>query len=391
MSIPTNTGNASVTYEGNGSSVLFTIPFTFSTAAEIAVYLNGAPAAGVTVYDAGNPFGGTVTFAAAPAPGDIIRIRRLQTVHVSDNDTTADTLAQKLVAGSNVTLTEQNDGGNETLEISAVAPPDPADVKVSSNDSTAGFLNGKLVAGSGIALTEQNDGSNETLHISVIGDAIPSGLISPFAGNFAPDGWLLCDGTAVSRATYSSLFTAISTMYGPGDGATTFNLPDLRGRVAAGKDNMGGIAANRLQVSTTINTTNANASATVANATGLTLGMTVYAENVPTGTTITAISGTTVTLSANATATATGSAARFSIISSPEVLGGAGGDQTHKLVVAQLAAHSHVLPITAVAPSGAGGYGGSTGSLTLNTNPTGGDQPHNNVQPTLILNYIIKV
>ena len=51
---------------------------------------------------------------------------------------------------------------------------------------------------------------------------------------------------AVSRATYSDLFAAIGTTYGAGDGSTTFNLPDLRGRVAAGRDDMGGSAANRI-------------------------------------------------------------------------------------------------------------------------------------------------
>lgn len=50
-----------------------------------------------------------------------------------------------------------------------------------------------------------------------------------------PTGWLLCDGTAVSRTTYADLFAVLGTAYGPGDGATTFNLPDTRGRTAIGK------------------------------------------------------------------------------------------------------------------------------------------------------------
>ena len=59
-----------------------------------------------------------------------------------------------------------------------------------------------------------------------------------------PDGWLLCYGQAVSRTTYIDLFDAIGTDFGVGDGSTTFNLPDMRGRVAAGKDDMGGVSAN---------------------------------------------------------------------------------------------------------------------------------------------------
>ncbi len=63
-----------------------------------------------------------------------------------------------------------------------------------------------------------------------------SGQVVCFAGASAPSGWLMCDGSAISRAAYSDLFAAIGTKYGIGDGSTTFNLPDMRGRVAVGKD-----------------------------------------------------------------------------------------------------------------------------------------------------------
>ena len=62
----------------------------------------------------------------------------------------------------------------------------------------------------------------------------PAGIVIPFGGATAPEGWLLCDGSAVSRADYADLFTAIGTTYGSGDGSTTFNLPDLSGRVVIG-------------------------------------------------------------------------------------------------------------------------------------------------------------
>lgn len=70
-------------------------------------------------------------------------------------------------------------------------------------------------------------------------DASPIGSTISFAGNTVPDGWLYCDGTAISRTTYPQLFVAIGTTYGAGDGSTTFNLPDLvgyflRGGVADG-------------------------------------------------------------------------------------------------------------------------------------------------------------
>lgn len=64
--------------------------------------------------------------------------------------------------------------------------------------------------------------------------AIPTGIISPYGGVAAPAGWVACDGSAISRTTFSALFTAIGTTWGPGDGSSTFNVPDLRGRVAVG-------------------------------------------------------------------------------------------------------------------------------------------------------------
>ena len=64
--------------------------------------------------------------------------------------------------------------------------------------------------------------------------AFPTGAVVDYAGASAPAGWLVCDGTAVSRSTYSALFTAIGTTYGAGDGSTTFNLPDARGRATIG-------------------------------------------------------------------------------------------------------------------------------------------------------------
>lgn len=75
---------------------------------------------------------------------------------------------------------------------------------------------------------------------------LPVGFIGDYGGNSLPAQWLLCYGQAVSRATYAALFLAIGTVYGSGDGSTTFNVPDLRGCVTAGNDAMGGVAASRL-------------------------------------------------------------------------------------------------------------------------------------------------
>jgi microcystin-dependent protein len=88
--------------------------------------------------------------------------------------------------------------------------------------------------------------------LSATGSTIPTQGVSPvgavidFAGTTVPPLWYLCYGQLVSRITYSALFTVIGTTYGAGDGVTTFGLPDYRGLVSAGPDNMGGVASGRL-------------------------------------------------------------------------------------------------------------------------------------------------
>lgn len=64
----------------------------------------------------------------------------------------------------------------------------------------------------------------------------PIGEMTIWGTSTAPTGWLICDGSAVSRSTYSALFGVLSTTYGVGDGSTTFNLPNLKGRVPVGRD-----------------------------------------------------------------------------------------------------------------------------------------------------------
>ena len=72
-----------------------------------------------------------------------------------------------------------------------------------------------------------------------------TGTVLPFAGATAPDGWLLCHGQTFSRTTYSNLFSKIGTVFGAGDGSTTFTLPDIRGEFIRGLDNSRGVDASR--------------------------------------------------------------------------------------------------------------------------------------------------
>jgi len=75
---------------------------------------------------------------------------------------------------------------------------------------------------------------------------IPAGTVQMYAGSSIPTGWLACDGAAVSRTTFAGLFTAISTTWGAGDGSTTFNVPDLRGRAPIGVGTGSGLTARTL-------------------------------------------------------------------------------------------------------------------------------------------------
>lgn len=78
-----------------------------------------------------------------------------------------------------------------------------------------------------------------------VNNLLPSGMVQAFAISTVPVGWLECAGQAVSRTTYANLFTAVGVVFGPGDGSTTFNLPDLRGEFIRGWDNGRGIDSAR--------------------------------------------------------------------------------------------------------------------------------------------------
>jgi microcystin-dependent protein len=92
-----------------------------------------------------------------------------------------------------------------------------------------------LVRGDGVGRFAAGTITQAALATAVQQQLVPTGTVLPFAGAAPPTGWLLADGTAVSRTTYSALFTAIGTQFGAGDGSTTFNVPDMRGRVAVGQ------------------------------------------------------------------------------------------------------------------------------------------------------------
>jgi microcystin-dependent protein len=183
--------------------------------------------------------------------------------------------------------------------------------------------------------------------------SVPIGGVLPYTGTTAPNSnFVLPYGQAISRTTYSSYFSLVSTTFGSGDGSTTFNVPDLRGRVVAGADGMGGSSAGRLT----------------------------------------------------------------DAVAGIDALGDAGGAQSHTLSTSEMPAHSHGVtdpghnhgfsnnPFYGGSQTSTPASGGSvshpsnsqTVSITSNTTGisiqnNGGGGAHNNVQPTIVLNYLLRV
>tara|TARA_R110001632_G_scaffold222022_1_gene352913 strand:- start:25 stop:750 length:726 start_codon:yes stop_codon:yes gene_type:complete len=100
-------------------------------------------------------------------------------------------------------------------------------------DTTSNTLNIRSEANDGWISIGYLDQSSQRFEPE---NAVPTGAVNTFAMNLAPTGWLSCDGSLVSRATYSNLFSIVGTLYGVGDGSTTFTLPDLRGEFVRGFD-----------------------------------------------------------------------------------------------------------------------------------------------------------
>lgn len=200
----------------------------------------------------------------------------------------------------------------------------------------------------GFKVTGAADGSapSDLATVGQLQNSAPIGSVISYAGLFPPAGWMLCYGQALSRTQYAALFAVTGTAYGAGNGSTTFNIPDCRGRVAAGKDDMGGLDAGRLSV--------------------------------------------------------------FGILA--RSLAGTFGSAVHILTAGQLASHTHGVNDPSHSHGGVQNSSASQGrgdqapavsqysfgqtfpSFTgITIQNSGNNEPHNNTQPTIIFNTIIKV
>lgn len=182
-----------------------------------------------------------------------------------------------------------------------------------------------------------------------------------FIGTTAPNSaFVLPYGQAISRTTYSTLFAMVSTTYGVGDGSTTFNVPDLRGRVAAGKDDMGGSAASRLTSSYF------GTSAATLGAVGGGESHTLTLAQLPTGIT-----------SANASQSIT--------VTAPKKLAASQGDISDIAVqngaFATLPLGNTWTAITSIS---------GNNSISVTSNNTSGNA-HRTVQPTIIVNKLLRI
>lgn len=134
------------------------------------------------------------------------------------------------------------------VNVEEVQPAGLGDLAYLDTITSAGLLSDTLFSGlatktsvntnDGLVLIDSEDGNrNKRIGVGnflLAVPTIPVGTVLPFSSTTAPTGYLLCDGSAVSRTTYASLFAVVSTAFGVGDGSTTFNLPDLRGQFMRG-------------------------------------------------------------------------------------------------------------------------------------------------------------
>jgi microcystin-dependent protein len=320
-------------------------------------YIGGSPSVGDAVYLSATTYGeltateptgvgqvskpiGIVVEGSYPY---IIHVNIMRGAEITEdwgtNEFVSDATPGGAVNGSNTAYTTSTKYAANTLEVFINGLKQIRNTDYTETTPSTGAFTMTVAPATGdvIRVNYMNNGAGtgnaDTLDGYQANTLSPIGAVIDYAGANAPTNWLLCYGQAVSRTTYLELFNIIGTTYGSGDGSTTFNVPDLRGRVVAGQDDMGGTSANRL--------TNP-------------------------GVTINGIDG--------------------------DVLGATGGSETHTLTENQMPSHTHLMTSVAIGATRNYTVFGTDAGIVGDryTNSTGGSAAHNNVQPTAILNKIIR-
>jgi microcystin-dependent protein len=317
----------------NGEEILTALNGTVDQSRNATLEIAGTLTANVTVvipaqektyFIRENTTGSFNTFLKT-AGGSAVEIEQGTNIMVATDGTTIVTSGETsvtefttnaLTVVGNVSAATLITSGNATLNSATVTGNVSVASVVASGSITAATL-----VGNGAGITGLN--------------ILPTGAVLPYGGMAAPSGFVLADGASLSRTTFAALFAIFGTQYGTAS-ASTFNVPDLRGRVVAGYDSMGGSSADRLT--------------------------------------------------------------NFSGGVNGDVLGGWGGLESCLLTGAMsgVAAHTHTYNKVVI-----NAVDGSTGDVGFSTDrpidaPTSENaiadaaQAHNNVQPTIILTFIIK-
>lgn len=276
--------NSYVTYTGDGSTDTYAVPFKYISETHVYVKVDGTLVSFTWQTD------GTIKLDTAPGSGATVRVFRSTPMddrfvdfingaglHEEDLDLDSDQIfyimqeieetrasveqTENVLSAIDQAQTAQTaaEAAQAAAEAAATAAENIANgvpaggangdalLKASADDhdlTWGAVVHATEVSATAAAGKIPRAGPDRTIDASYL-PATPAGVVSFFARDTAPDGWLKCNGAVISRATYDNLFTAIGETFGAGDGETTFALPDLRGEFLRAFDDGRGVDASR--------------------------------------------------------------------------------------------------------------------------------------------------